>query len=191
MSTSAEFAFEMSPTRDRPAAEESRDRFDRLVKEHGPAVYRLAARLSPCREDAEDLLQETFLRAFKGLARFRGDSSPRTWLYRILLNLSRSRRRPPPAGRGAEEQAAPSAGDPARTTARRDLVARLLAAIGRLPRRQREAILLRVRGGLSYGEIAEVMGIRKGAVKAHLVQARRKLLARFGEEVAEWGIAVR
>lgn len=165
--------------------EDRRRAFGRLVREHAVILHGLARRLATHPEDAEDLVQETFLRAWKDRGRFRGDADIGTWLYRILLNVcldrrrrharllrwGRAPRRPPP--------------DPLRQAARRDLLDRVFEAVAGLPGRQRECLLLRVRAGLSYREVAEVMGIGEGGVKSHLVQARRTLLRCFGEEVGQ------
>jgi RNA polymerase sigma-70 factor (ECF subfamily) len=172
---------------DRASAGEERAVFARLVREHGRALFALASRLAARPSDAEDLYQDALLRAWRGLPGFRGDGSARTWLFRILVNAWRSARpRLVPASLDREPAGAESA-DPLRATSRRDLVARVLAAVDELPRRQRETLLLRARGGLGYDEIAAVMGIRRGAVKSHLVLARRKLLARFGAEIGDLG----
>lgn len=171
-----------APDRSPPVVDEERMRFSRAVLDHGDALFALAVRLAPSRSDAEDLFQEALLRAWRGLPKFRGDAKLSTWLYRILLNVWR-KRRPRLAEAAADADTANPRADPARTAARRETVARVLEAVDDLPRRQREALLLRARGGLGYAEIAAAMGIRRGAVKSHLVLARRKLLARFGDEI--------
>ncbi len=168
-------------------SDEDRRVFARLVREHAGVLPALARRLAGDAAEAEDLVQETYLRAWRGLPRFRAEARFRTWLCRILLNVARDhhRRRPPVPGAGAPAREGP---DPAEGLARRDLLRRVLSAVDALPPRQREALLLRVQGGLSYREIAKVLGIRRGVVREHLVRARKKLLARFAKEVAEWGI---
>ena len=167
------------------------DVFTRIARDHAAGVYRLAFRMTGREADAEDLTQETFLRAWRGLRSFRGDSRVRTWLIRILLNAAtdRSRRRHP--ARLTTEARDVRGAEPADRLARRDLVRRVLEAVHALPRRQREAMLLRVRGELSYRDIGEVMGIRPGVVKLHLVAARKRLAAKFGAEIEEWGLARR
>ena len=183
MSTSAAFSFEI-PARSLggEARREERAEFERLVTCHSASIYRLALRLTESPADAEDLVQETFLRAWRGIRRFRGESRYRTWLVRILLNAAANRRRA--LGRAAPPEPPPGPnGDPAEATVRRELLRRVLDAVQALPRRQRETILLRARGGLSLDEIAEVLGIGKGVVKVHLHRARRKLLRRFGPEI--------
>ena len=105
---------------------------------------------------------------------------PRTWLFRILLNACNDRRRRNLLRRRERpaERALPV--DPARRTARRELVDRVFDAVDELPRRQRECLLLRVRAGLAYAEIASLLEIGVGSVKSHLVQGRRALVHRFG-----------
>ena len=189
MSAPAEFAArarprgltEMATT----AREGEREEFDRLVAEHSGSIWGLALRLSGNRTDAEDLVQETYLKAFKGIRRLRKPGSERGWLRRVLVNSWRDKyRRARPTVPLPDSADTPS--DPAGRLARRDLLDRVLVGIRKLPRRQREALLLRVQGRLSYAEIADAMAIEKGAVKAHLVQARRKLIRQFGKEIEEW-----
>lgn len=189
MSAPAEFALGTRARKLTEVATAAREgegaEFERLVTEHSGSIWGLAMRLSGDRTDAEDLVQETFLKAFKGIRKLQKQGSERSWLRRILVNAWRDRyRRSRETVPLLDLAGAPS--DPAGSLARRDLLERVMAGIGRLPRRQREALLLRVRGRLSYTEIAEAMAIRKGAVKSHLVSARRKLIARFGKEIEEW-----
>ncbi len=167
------------------ARADGRAEFEQLVALHSGALWGLAGRLSGNAADAEDLVQETFLKAFRARGKLRKRGSERAWLRRILVNAWRDRLK---EGPGTVQLADPAGitPDPADGLARKDLLERVEAGIRDLPRRQREALLLRVRGRLSYAEIAGAMAIRKGAVKAHLVQARRKLLARFGKEIEEW-----
>jgi RNA polymerase sigma-70 factor (ECF subfamily) len=164
------------------------DLFGRVAREHAAGIYRLAFRLTGRTEAADDLTQETFLRAWKGIRSFRGESTVRTWLIRILLNTAGERARRKRTVLLAREVDDGRAVDPGVDLARRDLVRRLLVAVDALPRRQREALLLRVRGGLSHREISEVMKIRPGVVKLHLVAARKRLRRSFGDEIAEWGL---
>ena len=190
MSAPAEIAFGTSARKLTEVATAAREgdgaEFDRLVTEHSGSIWGLAMRLSGNRTDAEDLVQETFLKAFKGIRKLRKQGSERGWLRRILVNAWRDRyRRSRPTVPLLDPAGAPS--DPAGNLARRDLLERVIAGIGKLPRRQQEALLLlRVRGRLSYTEVAEAMAIRKGAVKSHLVSARRRLIAQFGKEIEEW-----
>ncbi|MCU0725695.1 MAG: RNA polymerase sigma factor [Planctomycetes bacterium] len=156
-----------------------REVFDACVREHGAPLYRLALRLTGAAADAEDLVQEALLRGWRGIASFRGEAALGTWLFRIVLNLGRRRRkrfRPLPDELSGVV-------DPAEKLARRELLDRVMAEVHRLPRRQSEALLLRASAGLGHREIAGVMGITAAAVKSHLAQARRRILARFPGEV--------
>lgn len=170
--------------------DERRVAFQRLVREHLVALHGLARRLGPSAADAEDLVQETLLRAWRGERRFRKEADPRTWLYRILVNASRDRWRRSLRQLRRERVPRPVE-DPAGLAIQRDAVSRVLAAVGRLPRRQRECLLLRVRAGMSHREIGDLLGIQPGVVKLHLVHARKTLHRRFGAEVREWGIESR
>jgi RNA polymerase sigma factor (sigma-70 family) len=165
-----------------------RARFVRHVREHVDLLYGLARRLGPLPDDAEDLVQESLLKAWRGYGRLRRQRDARAWLCRILLNVVHDRRRRHArllrrrGPRGGEEP------DPASHLVDRDVVERVLAGVQDLPLRQRECLLLRARAGLSYREIGDLLGIQEGVVKTHLVRGRRALLRRFGEEVKEWGI---
>jgi RNA polymerase sigma-70 factor (ECF subfamily) len=162
--------------------------FADLVRRHAAGLLGLATRLTADRAEAEDLVQETFLKAWRGIARFRRESKVRTWLTRILINTAHDeRRKRRPAARFIPDRPGPGA-HPADGMARRDLLHRVLDAVSGLPRRQRETLVLRARGGLSHKEIADILGIRPGVVKLHLVHARKSLFRRFGREVSEWGI---
>lgn len=169
-------------------SDSDRTRFEALLAGNAQRIWQAAVKISTTRADAEDLFQETFLRAWRGIRKFRGEAEISTWLFRILINAEHDRRRkrhPPP------RQAATPAGrkvDPAEALARREILDRVLTAVGRLPRRQRQSLLLRARAGLGIKEISEVMEIKPAAVKSHLAAARRKLLRQFGREVKEWGL---
>jgi RNA polymerase sigma-70 factor (ECF subfamily) len=178
---------EISPAGDR-ASEGDRTAFSRGVDRHAPGIWRLARRLAASRADAEDLFQETFLRAWRGIRRFRGEAGLSTWLTRILLNVELDRRRRNRVRSAAPPRRTGPGPDPADQLARREWLDRVLEFVDGLPRRQRECLLLRARAGLPIREVAEMMRIRPAAVKAHLVQARRKLLRRFGREAKEWGL---
>jgi len=156
---------------------------ERLVDEHYVEVYRLAFRLLRDREGAIDLTQEVFYRALRGLPRFRGDSTPRTWLYRITLNEAR-RRRPRAATIALEEAVAHA--DPSAVTADSalaELDARHLhALITGLPHREREAIVLHYLQGLSVTETAASLGAPENTVKTWLFRGRARLRERWGPE---------
>jgi len=159
------------------------DAFDIIVERHQRPVYQLCYRFVRTHEDASDLSQEVFLRAYRGLRRFRGDSTLSTWLYRIGVNVCLNR----VSGRKTQEtslddvpQLAAAAGDPSTTLIRAEQGARVRAAVARLPRKQRATLILRMYHELSHQEIATALGTSVGAVKANFFHALgnlKKLLA--------------
>ena len=160
-----------------------REAFDRLVVRYQRDVYRLCYRFVNNHEDANDLAQEVFLRAWRAIPRFRGDSSFRTWLYRIAVNASlnfRGQRRPPslelPDG-----LADPVPGADARLETD-DEVRRVRAAIARLPEKQRATLILKVYHELTHDEVAQVLGSSVGTVKANLFHALGNLRRLVAEE---------
>ena len=158
-----------------------------LVAEHQRMVVQLAVNLLGDREEALDLSQEVFLRVFRTIARFRGQSSLRTWIYRIAINQARNRhrfwRRRHRADQVSLDQHMAahgefvSAGDarPDRMLAQKELAERLQSALDHLPFDQRTAIVLREIDGLSYDEIAYSLGVAVGTVKSRLTRARHAL----------------
>ncbi len=169
--------------------------FRRLVERHQRRAFAVAVSLVRNDDDARELVQEAFLRAFKGLARFQNDSAFFTWLYRILANLSIDLARKaggnpvPFQGTVQEERLAASevedlelpfhgsvdGADPLDILRRREIAARLQAAFDTLPSYHRAVIVLRELEGLSYEEIAEALGVSKGTIMSRLFHARRKL----------------
>jgi RNA polymerase sigma-70 factor (ECF subfamily) len=148
-----------------------------LVERHAGAVARFAASVG-AKGDVQDIVQDTFVRAFASIDSFRGDSSIRTWLFtiarRLLLDLRRSERR-----RG--EQVEVQEGDAATEYDALDsFVAdetrqRMHQAVARLSKTQREVFTLRVSEGLSYKEIADVAGTTEGAARVHYHNAMRTI----------------
>lgn len=150
--------------------------FADLVDAHQVEILTYVRRLALDGTDAEDLFQETFLRALRGFSRLERSANHRAWLYRIatnvFLNQRRSRRR------RAEVQMSPDrlaayAGPPDHDTA--FLVAHYRRELGRLPRRQRAAFVQRRLLGRSYAEIASTMGGSQAAARANVYQAARRL----------------
>jgi RNA polymerase sigma-70 factor (ECF subfamily) len=161
-----------------------REAFDRLVLRYQRDVYRLCYRFVNNHEDANDLAQEAFLRAWRAIPRFRGESSFSTWLYRIAVNAClnfRSVRRPvtqelpdalPDPMPGAEERL--ESDDDAR---------RVREAIARLPEKQRATLILKVYQELTHQEVAQILGSSVGTVKANLFHALANLRRQVaGEE---------
>jgi RNA polymerase sigma-70 factor (ECF subfamily) len=148
-----------------------------LVERHASALARFAASCG-ARDDIDELVQDTFVRAFGSLDGFRGESSFRTWLFtierRLLMDRKRSERRRPEGMQIAEGDAA------SEYDALDDLVAdevqdRVRDAIGRLTPTQREVFVLRVTEGLSYKEIAESVSTTEGAARVHYHNAMRAI----------------
>lgn len=154
-----------------------RELYDRFV----PMVYNLSLRLSGDPARAQDLTQEIFLRVWKGLPRYRGGSSLKTWIYRIALNHCRGRlgRRGLALEDWTLEQWDEGPVDPARgpeeALMARDSGRRVAIALLALPVRFREAVVLRDLEGMSYEEIAAVLGVRSGTVRSRIARGRERL----------------
>jgi len=163
-----------------------------LVEAHQRMVYQLALHLLGDPEEALDLSQEVFLRVFRTLDRFRGQSSLRTWIYRIVVNQAWNRQRWWRRRRRGEQvslddhirangelAARAEAVSPDRILGQKELAARLWRALEDLPFDQKTAIVLREIDGLSYEEIAFSLGIAVGTVKSRLARAREALRAQL------------
>jgi len=165
--------------------------FRQLVERHQRRAFTLAFSLVRDENDASELVQDAFVRVYKNLPNFKGDSSFFTWLYRIVTNLSIDLRRK--AGRpvvemdgtrfeSGESQEAEfpllsriDGANPADVIRRSEIAARVQAALDTLPPYHRGVIVMRDAQGYSYDEIASAMGISKGTVMSRLFYARRKL----------------
>ncbi|HEY4217610.1 MAG TPA: RNA polymerase sigma factor [Gemmatimonadaceae bacterium] len=146
-----------------------------LVERHAAALARFAAS-SGERNDVDELVQDTFVRAFNSLDGFRGDSSFRTWLFTIQRRLQLDRRRAEKRRRDKDEVKEDDASteyDALDTLVANETQAKLTAAVGRLSPTQREVFSLRVAEGLSYKEIAEAVGTTEGAARVHYHNAMR------------------
>ena len=159
-----------------------------LVASHERMVFQLALHLLGDRDEALDLSQEVFLRVFRTISSFRGQSAVRTWIYRIAINQARNRQRWWRRRRRADqiqlehhvldhgELRQPGDGDsPDRALARKEMASRLWAALDALPFDQRTVIVLREIDGLSYEEIADSLSVAVGTVKSRLTRARQTL----------------
>jgi RNA polymerase sigma-70 factor (ECF subfamily) len=155
--------------------------FDLVVERHRRSVYQLCYRFVGSHEDASDLSQDVFLRAYRGLRSFRGQSSIATWLYRIGVNVCLNRLSAkttlgkltePIADRQFVDAGADSASD---LMLKDERAARVRAAIARLPRTQRATLILRTYQEMSHQEIAGVLGSSVGAVKANFFHALANL----------------
>ena len=162
-----------------------RGAFDELVRVTTPGTYTLAFRLVGNEEDARDVVQETYLRAYKGLGKFRGDSQFTTWLYRITANCANNhlgRRRKHRHDELLEDgpYVDPSADrDPVARAEASNLRDRLDTALGELPPRLRAVVLLRDVYDLPHEAIASELGITESAAKVRLHRARRQLRERL------------
>ena len=157
------------------------DDFDHVVRENADAVLGFVLRRVGVRATAEDLAQETFLRAWRARRSLREEASVRAWLLSIALNVVRddARRRsrrpvevPPPEHLDVPEPAA----DPAARAEGTESLVALRDALAALPARQREMFLLRERDGLSYAAIAALLECPVGTVMSGLSRARARLL---------------
>ena len=155
--------------------------FEEVYTRFAPMVYALCMRMSGESSRAQDLSQEVFLRVFRSLGRFRGHSSLRTWIYRVAINhcrssLGRRRLRTESLDDGVvAARVADSRRGPEDVTVAKD-VGRLVAeALVELPRRFREAGILRDIEDLSYREIASILGIRLGTVRSRISRGRDRL----------------
>lgn len=153
--------------------------FEELVVQHQERAFNVALRLLGQREDAEDATQEAFVRAYRGLRGFGGQAQFGTWLTRIVINVCRThgaRRGRWPVSTEAElpdPQAEES--DPAEAAAREGVKATVHQALGELPRKFREVLVLYELEGMSYEEVAGALGRPVGTVRSRLNRARLAL----------------
>src|SRR5918992_4721016 len=164
--------------------------FRKLVEEHSGLVYRVALRILGV-EDAKDASQEAWIRAWRNIENFRGDSAFSTWLYRITVNTCLSARRkesrrkereyggdgllflPEPSGGDADPEAA------ALTAQQRE---ELLAALEHVRAEHRAALVLRHMEGLSYSEIAQILDVPDGTAKGWVSRGRAAMLVALAEQ---------
>jgi len=166
--------------------------YERLIAEHSGDVYALLHRLTSDAEEARDLTQETFLRAFQSIDRFRGDATLKTWIYRIAINQARNRwrwwrrrkrevtvsldgngdHREQPLAVTLTSRNSPS---PEQETLAREREGRLREALIGLRQSYREAVILRDVEGFSYEEIAQMLQISIGTVKSRISRGRVEL----------------
>jgi RNA polymerase sigma-70 factor (ECF subfamily) len=158
--------------------------FDVIVERHRRQVYQLCYRFVGNHEDASDLSQDVFLRAYRGLGKFRGGSTLSTWLYRIGVNLCLNRvaRKVSPTEAIDDRQhidtRVESAAD---RVLREERAAQVRRAVATLPPKQRATLILRMYHELSHEEIAGILGSSVGAVKANFFHALRNLRRQLGD----------
>ncbi len=161
--------------------------FDQLYRDHVDRLYRFAHRLCGQADDAKDLVQDTFLNAYRGLKHFRGEAQVSTWLYtiasRACIRMRRKRKGEPerelsldefiPASDGEFRLQIPTEGlTPEEALANKELRGALQEAIQKLPKKYRLVLVLRDMEGLSAKEVGAIMGLNERAVKSRLHRAR-------------------
>ena len=168
--------------------------FEAIVREYEKNVYNIALRMSGDREDALDISQESFLKAYHSLHSFRGDSKFSVWLYRIVSNTcldflrERKRRAEVPLVREDDEgetedaQIRDESLSPERLYERRLTREAVQRGLMSLPEDQRKILLLREIQGFSYEEIGRVLSLESGTVKSRIFRARRKLCEFLAED---------
>lgn len=160
--------------------------FDLIVERHRRPVYQLCYRFVGNHEDASDLSQEVFLRAYRGLGAFRGGSSLATWLYRIGVNLCLnrvSRKTSPTETLDARQHVDTRSESASDRVLREERGVQVRRAIAALPPKQRATLVLRMYHELSHEEIAGVLGSSVGAVKANFFHALGNLKKQLREGV--------
>lgn len=180
--------------------------FRQLVERHQRRAFAIAFGLVRDEHDAHEIVQEAFLRVYKGIASFEGGSSFFTWLYRIVTNLAIDLMRKP--GRKAaeldesrsvdDEADAPLAlvsridgADPVDVIRRREIATRIQTALDALPHYHRAVILMREVEGMSYEEMAEAMNVSKGTIMSRLFHARQKMQKALSDCYQEQGYVAR
>jgi RNA polymerase sigma-70 factor (ECF subfamily) len=156
--------------------------FDALVEQHWESVYRLVYHLCGNVHDAQDLAQETFLKAIGARASFREGTNLRAWLARIASNAFLDLRRRRKTAKAAPLEVEPPVLSPD-TTAGDEVMQLVGAAIGQLDETQRAVFLLRTQEDLSFREIAEAIGTTEETARWHMMQARRKLMKQLDGKV--------
>ena len=169
--------------------------FEEWVADRSGEIYGLLLRLTENSEEARDLTQETFLRAFQSIGRFRGDADLRTWIYRIAINQARNRWRwwrrrrrdstvSLDAAQGQAKQPliatlVESSNNPEQQTLAHEREVALRAALQKLGEAYRETVILRDIEGFTYEEIAATLRINVGTVKSRLARGRQELRRRL------------
>lgn len=181
----------------------SEEAFARLIEQYHASVFSLISRVLNDPSDAPDITQDVFIKVFRGIRNFHGNSSLRTWIYRIALREASNQRRWWSRHRGREvtieAQPSPaSAGEsfclkdmlidkhasPFEQAAHQEIRARVERELRHLPEALRTVVVLRDLEGMAYDEIAEILGMQLGTVKSRLVRGRALLRQRLGDFIA-------
>ena len=168
------------------AAAGNREAFDLLVERHRRTVYQVCYRFVNNHEDASDLAQDAFVRAWRGLRTFKGQAALSTWLYRIAVNVSLNRvsaKTPLTEPLESTEHVADVRIEGAqRAMIREERAVAVRKAIASLPKKQRATLILRTYHDMSHQQIADVLGSSVGAVKANFFHALANLKKILGSE---------
>ena len=178
--------------------EGSEDAFAWLISKYHQPIYSLVARTIPNSADAADLTQEIFIKIFRGIRKFQGDASLRTWIYRIVLHEASNQRRwwsrhsqreitieaeigcsDDGGGVFLKDMLADEGGTPFDSAAQRELSSRVAAELRLVPEPYRSVVILRDLEGFSYEEIAEILAASLGTVKSRLMRGRAQLRQRL------------
>ena len=165
--------------------------FEELVLRHEKTVYNIALRMTGSEDDAADMTQETFIKAYNNLSSFKSDSKFSTWIYRITTNvcldfLRAKSRRPQVSLTVADAdddsfeqqlEIPDSADDPEQQLMKKLSMQSLNDGLRRLPDKQRQILVMRELGGLSYAEIGKALSLDEGTVKSRIFRARKNLCA--------------
>jgi RNA polymerase sigma-70 factor, ECF subfamily len=168
----------------RRARSGDRRAFEELVAAHRHRLFTLAARDLGSAADADDAVQETLIRAWRALPRFRGDANFSTWLYRICLNAIADQRARRARGSGQSLADLEEPADPRDPIVEHELSSALQAALARLDDVYRTPVLLYDVLGRSYAEIAEILGVAEGTVKSRIFRGRTELARLLGTKPA-------
>ena len=174
----------------------STNSFNKLVDKYHSRIYSLTYQMTSNREDAEDLTQEIFIKAFEALPRFKGRSSFYTWLYRIginkTINYRKKRNRNRPISIDALDQdiafdevyaELDSKDSPLRHMGLNELQVKLNEAMQRLSLKHRTVVVMHDIEGIPHDEIAKIVGVSVGTIRSRLFYARRQLQADLGEYI--------
>jgi RNA polymerase sigma-70 factor (ECF subfamily) len=165
-----------------------REAYTELMRRHQKRIYWFARRIVGSHEDADEVTQETFVKAFTSLGDFRGDASFFTWLYRIALNFSLNTVRKRQMVNYLREsellgRLLPSGDDPHRALEEKETASRLRRAVAQLPEKQRAVFVLRYYEELSYEEISTILKTSVGGLKANYFHALRKVQEAMKDEI--------
>lgn len=181
----------------------SEEAFSLLIAQYHAPVYSLISRILTDPSDAADITQDVFIKVFRGIRSFHGDSSLRTWIYRIALHEASNQRRWWSRHRGREVTIETPADDAERNSvclkdklvdehaspfemaAHEEIRAKVESELRHLPEPFRTVVILRDLEGMTYDEIAEILGAQLGTVKSRLVRGRAMLRLRLGNFVAQ------